>query len=185
MTKKESTDTIDKITSVLDIANVFSNGSIKELVENFKGKDITPEITTIENLKETLNLLLDKLLAERGEKLVIFADELDRCNPVYAIKILERIKHFFDHENIIFVFSVNVNELTNTISNYYGQNFASHRYLNKLFDVSIDMPQIDISKFMEYLGLHRNSYNKYCQNNIICYNFIRNNKILGGYVIND
>lgn len=156
--QKESTDTIDKIASILDVVNVFSNGSIKELVETFKGKDITPEITTVENLKETLNLLLDKLLAERGDKLVIFVDELDRCNPVYAIKILERIKHFFDHENIIFVFSVNVNELTNTISNYYGQNFDSHRYLNKFFDVSIDLPQIDISKFMEYLGLHKNSY---------------------------
>lgn len=46
--QKESTDTIDKIASILDLVNVFSNGSIKELVENFKGKDITPEITTIE-----------------------------------------------------------------------------------------------------------------------------------------
>ena len=156
--QKESTDTINKIASILDVVNVFSNGSVKELVETFKGKDIIPEITTIENLKETLNLLLDKLLAERGDKLVIFVDELDRCNPVYAIKILERIKHFFDHENIIFVFSVNVNELTNTISNYYGNNFDSHRYLNKFFDISIDLPQIDISRFMEYLGLHRNSY---------------------------
>jgi len=156
--QKESRDTIDKIASILDVVNVFSNGSVKELVETFKGKDIIPEITTIENLKETLNLLLDKLLAERGDKLVIVVDELDRCNPVYAIKILERIKHFFDHENIIFVFSVNVNELTNTISNYYGNNFDSHRYLNKFFDISIDLPQIDISRFMEYLGLHRNSY---------------------------
>src|SRR5699024_3764764 len=114
--EKESTDVIDKIASVLDIINVFSNGSIKELVSTFKGKDAMPEITTMENLKDTLNTLLDKLLAEHGDKLIIFVDELDRCNPLYAIKLLERIKHFFDHENIIFVFSVNIQELTNTIS---------------------------------------------------------------------
>ena len=54
--------------------------------------------------------------SKHGDKLVIFIDKLDRCNPIYAIKLLERIKHFFDHENIIFIFSVNVNKLTNTIS---------------------------------------------------------------------
>lgn len=156
--QKETVDVIDKIASVLDVANIWSNGSIKELVSTFKGKDTIPEITTMENLKDTLNLLLDKLLVEHGDKLVIFIDELDRCNPIYAIKLLERIKHFFDHENIIFIFSVNVNELTNTISNYYGQNFDSHRYLNKFFDISIDLPQIDITNFMKFLGLEKNSY---------------------------
>lgn len=156
--QKESSNVIDKIASVLDVANIWSNGSVKELVSTFKGKDIIPEITTMENLKETLNILLDKLLVERGDKLVVFVDELDRCNPIYIIKLLERIKHFFDHENIIFVFSVNVKELTNTISNYYGQNFDSHRYLNKFFDVLIDLPQVNITNFMQFLGFNKNSY---------------------------
>ena len=156
--KKESTDVIDKIASVLDVFNIWSNGSIKELVDTFKGKDIIPEITTMENLKDTLNILLDKLLVEHGDKLVVFVDELDRCNPIYAIKLLERIKHFFDHENIIFIFSVNIKELTNTISNYYGQDFDSHRYLNKFCDLSVDLPQIDITNFMKFLGMEKNSY---------------------------
>lgn len=171
--QKESSDVIDKIESVLDMANIWSNGSVKELVSTFKRKDIIPEITTMENLKETLNLLLDKLLVERGDKLVIFVDELDRCNPIYSIKLLERIKHFFDHENIIFVFSVNENELTNTISNYYGQNFDSHRYLNKFFDISIDLPKVNISNYMEYLGIERNSkyFNKTIHEIIEYYNF--------------
>ena len=171
--QKESSDVIDKIASVLDMANIWSNGSVKELVSTFKRKDIIAEITTMENLKETLNLLLDKLLVERGDKLVIFVDELDRCNPIYSIKLLERIKHFFDHENIIFVFSVNENELTNTISNYYGQNFDSHRYLNKFFDISIDLPKVNISNYMEYLGIERNSkyFNKTIHEIIEYYNF--------------
>lgn len=171
--QKESSNVIDKIASVLDMANIWSNGSAKELVNTFKGRDIIPEITTIENLKETLNILLDKLLTEHGDKLVIFVDELDRCNPIYAIKLLERIKHFFDHENIVFIFSVNVNELTNTISNYYGQNFDSHRYLNKFYDISIDLPTINISSYMEYLGFERNSkyFNKTVHEIIEYYNF--------------
>lgn len=171
--KKESTEVIDKIASALDVFNIWSNGSIKELVDTFKGKDIIPEITTMENLKDTLNTLLDNLLAEHGDKLVVFVDELDRCNPIYAIKLLERIKHFFDHENIIFIFSVNIKELTNTISNYYGQDFDSHRYLNKFCDISVDLPTIDISNYMKYLGIERNSlyFNKTIHELIEYYNF--------------
>ena len=156
--QKESSNLIDKIGSVADMFNIWSNGSIKEVISTFKGKDIIPEITTMESLKETLNILLDKLLQEHGDKLIVFVDELDRCNPMYTIKLLERIKHFFEHENIIFVFSVNVNELTNTISNYYGQNFDSHRYLNKFYDVSIDLPEINITNFMEFLGFEKKGY---------------------------
>lgn len=171
--QKESTDVLDKIASVLDLANIWSNGSVKDLISEFKGKDIIPEITTMENIKKTLNSLLDKLLIEHGDKLIIFIDELDRCNPVYAIKLLERIKHFFDHENIIFVFSVNINELTNTISNYYGYNFDSHKYLNKFFDITMDLPEIDINNFMKFLGLEKNSYwfNETAYEFINCYKF--------------
>lgn len=154
---KESSSIIDKLASTLDTINLWSNGSIKELISTFKGKDTIPEITTMENLKQIMNDLLDELLAERGDKLVVFIDELDRCNPIYAIKLLERIKHFFNHENIIFIFSVNVKELTNTISNYYGQNFDSHKYLNKFCDISIDLPIIDITTYMEFLGFNKES----------------------------
>lgn len=155
--QKETSNLIDKIAGVLDMVNIWSNGSIKELVTSFKKQDIIPEITTMEQIKETLNVLLDKLLEERGDKLVIFIDELDRCNPVYAIKLLERIKHFFEHENIIFVFSVNEKELINTISKYYGQRFDSYRYLNKFYDLSIDLPRVDIVNFMESLGFTKDS----------------------------
>ena len=51
--QKESSDVIDKIASCIDIVNIWSNGSVKELVTTLKGKDTIPEITTMENLKET------------------------------------------------------------------------------------------------------------------------------------
>ena len=47
------------------------------------------------------------ILAERGNRLVIFIDELDRCKPTFAVHLLEQIKHYIFDDRITFVFSIN------------------------------------------------------------------------------
>jgi hypothetical protein len=156
--KSSFTRTAEKLGSVADVFNIWSSGSLTKCVETFKNEDITNEIVTIENAKEILKELLNESIVEKGSKLIIFVDELDRCNPIYAVKLLERIKHFFDDDRIIFVFSTNINQLTNTISNYYGSNFDSFKYLNKFFDISFDLNNVDSIKYIEHLGHKKSSY---------------------------
>ena len=47
------------------------------------------------------------------------------------IEMLERIKHYFDDERVIFVVSLNKEQLIHTITSYYGSGFDATRYLNK------------------------------------------------------
>ena len=113
---------------------------IKDLQE---GKmDILSAVKTEEDIKECVRDVFNDIIVEEAEKLVIFIDELDRCKPSFAIEMLERIKHYFDDERIIFVVSLNKEQLIHTISNYYGSEFDSTRYLNRFFDVSINLPEI-------------------------------------------
>ena len=44
-------------------------------------------------LREKVNEFFNSLLPEKGNRLIIMVDELDRCKPSYAVKLLERIKH--------------------------------------------------------------------------------------------
>ncbi len=81
-----------------------------------------------------------EILCERGNRLVIFIDELDRCKPTYAIKLLEQIKHYMMDDRITFVFSVNLEQLQHTIKCYYGADFDASRYLDRFFDFRIDWP---------------------------------------------
>ena len=62
-------------------------------------------------LREKVNEFFNSLLPEKGNRLIIMVDELDRCKPSYAVKLLERIKHYFTNDRITFVFSVNTYEL--------------------------------------------------------------------------
>ena len=104
--------------------------------------DILSAVKTEEDIKECVRDVFNDILVEKAEKLVVFIDELDRCKPSFAIEMLERIKHYFDDERIIFVVSLNKEQLIHTISNYYGSEFDATRYLNRFFDVSINLPEI-------------------------------------------
>ena len=48
-----------------------------------------------------------------------------------------------DDERIIFVLSLNKEQLVHTITNYYGNEFDATRYLKRFFDISINLPELD------------------------------------------
>ena len=146
-TVMDNQDICDKLLSIfsrfsLSLPYVQISGNLKNIKERLEGKDLLEEIKTAEEVRDTLKLILNDIISESAQKLVIFIDELDRCRPTFAIETLERIKHYFDDERIIFVVSVNKEQLIHTISKFYGDLFDSTAYLNKFFDVNIYLPEI-------------------------------------------
>lgn len=116
-------------------------------------KPITKDIISIEELKLTFKDLLEDIMIEKSNKLVIFVDELDRCNPSFAIKLLERIKHFFDDDRFIFVFSTNLSELQYTVKRFYGEGIDGYMYLDKFFDLKFSLPSIDTENYINSLDI--------------------------------
>lgn len=112
----------------------------------------TKKIDDSEHMKDLINQIFDDLIVESSSKLIIFVDELDRCKPNYAVQILEKIKHFFDDDRVVFVFSTNKNELTHTISNHYGANFNGTLYLNRFFDFQFSLNNIDIERYIRFIN---------------------------------
>lgn len=118
------------------------SGNTEKIKEEFAGKDLLQEIKTTEEIRDIVKQILNEVIVESAQKLVVFIDELDRCRPSYAIEMLERVKHYFDDERLMFVASVNKEQLVHTISNYYGDAFDSTGYLNKFFDINFYLPEI-------------------------------------------
>ena len=70
--------------------------------------------------------------------LVFIVDELDRCRPSYALSLLERIKHVFSTDNVVFVLVTNVESLAAMAEKTYG--FRNGReYLQKFYHRRIDI----------------------------------------------
>ena len=126
-----------------------------------KNTPITEDVISIEEVKKTLNELLTEIKVEKANKIVIFIDELDRCNPTFAIKLLERIKHFFDNDEFIFVFSTDLNELQHTVKKFYGEGVDGYQYLDKFFDLPFTLPNINIEKYINSLEVIQINYSRY------------------------
>ncbi len=104
-------------------------------------KDIAEKIYTIEEKKQALNNILNRIIP-RNKKLVFIIDELDRCNPDYAVKLLEIVKHMCLNDRTIFIVGTNNEQLSYTISNYYGANFDGYGYLTKFYNLIIELDDI-------------------------------------------
>lgn len=95
---------------------------------------------TFFEFKDVLNKTR-KQLAEMAEEkpIIIIVDELDRCIPDYAIKVLERLHHLFeDQPNITVVLAYDGLKLQHVIKNIYGIEGQDVRHFMRKF-VSFSM----------------------------------------------
>lgn len=91
-------------------------------------------------------------VCENGKPLVYMVDELDRCNPSFAVKVLERIKHLFDVPNVVFVLSLDKKQLACSVKGFYGSNeIDADEYLRRFIDIEYYLPEPNAELFCEYL----------------------------------
>jgi hypothetical protein len=112
----------------------------------------TTEKSLMEKFHEALNSTI-KTLEDTGHSstLIIFIDELDRCRPTYAIELLERVKHLFNIENVIFVISIDKEQLGISLQAVYGNGFDSNEYLRRFIDTEFNLPKADSKLFTDHL----------------------------------
>ena len=112
---------------------------------------------TVQRFRKELSIFAKTM---SNEKPIIFVvDELDRCNPTYAVKTLERIKHLFAVSNIVFVVAIDQRQLCNSIRGYYGsEQFDAQDYLRRFFDVQYDLPNADPTEIIKE-SLRRFNFN--------------------------
>ena len=127
--------------------------AIKSGVDKLSQKDF--QLEECRGVKKTVGDFRSKLsecasAVGDGKQLIIFVDELDRCRPDYAVQMLERIKHFFEVENIIFVLSVDKEVICKSIKAVYGGlEIDTEAYLRRFIDLEYDLPEPSVSDFID------------------------------------
>ena len=153
---------LKKVTGVdsEDIKDVFeiSLGDIK----SFEEQKLLDDYAEVSNSRNALHKALEELAKKNWDDtkfpLVIVIDELDRCRPLFAIELLERIKHLFDVPHVVFVLGMDVDQLKKSLKAVYG-DIDAQDYLLKFLDVEIILPPLSKDNFMDFLW-HRLGYDK-------------------------
>jgi len=109
--------------------------------------------TDIENLTKWFTDLIDNI--SKWQKIVVFIDDLDRCETENVINILSTIKLFFTYaKNIVFVVWVDKEAVVKWLKNKYDNDIEkAEEYLEKIFTMSFSVYKKPIIK--ELIGLYR------------------------------
>lgn len=109
----------------------FKN-NVGEALSKDKADLLTKDFDPNQLLKKSIDLIYQLLLKIKLEckGVIIVVDELDRCIPEYAIRVLERLHHIcYDTENDLFQFiqiaAINREELCDGISKMYGRGYMT------------------------------------------------------------
>jgi len=109
-------------------------------------------------LRKIIGNIAEKTFTKFGKPFVFIVDELDRCRPIFAIELLESIKHIFNVPHCIFVLGVDKDQLQHSICAVYG-DIDSHKYLERFFDLDMRLSAPKIRPYFTHL------YNMYFPKN--------------------
>lgn len=129
------------------IADV-AEGSIKDLTDAYSA-----EKSLIAKFHDAISKLIAQLPAQ-GEpsRLLVLVDELDRCRPTYALALLERIKHLFDVDNVVFALALDKRQLRASVEGIYGPGMDSEDYLRRFLDLEYRLPEAKPDAYANYLS---------------------------------
>lgn len=154
----------DKAKAGMELAKPVLKKIATDFVKNKIGVDLTDVVSTAKDYKEALDTEEQKKAETRSFDefysfkkaiqqaqneiskltknctLVVVVDELDRCLPDYAIKVLERLHHLFASvENCAILLAVDKHQLDQTVTCLFGANTDSTKYLRKFINIELEL----------------------------------------------
>ncbi len=138
-------------------------GDVSKTASDLAGKFVeerisnhSKDIEIIQSFRELLSELPSKLESEGEKPLVVIIDELDRCKPTFAVELVEKIKHLFSVENVVFLLVMNKTQLEESIKSVYGQNIDAHTYLQKFINIEAKLPKHTGERYTNDLSKYTN-----------------------------
>lgn len=118
--------------AVADGAADAVEAGLKESFERYEASK-----ASVEGFAKTL----EEAASGEDKPIVVFIDELDRCRPDFAVRTIERIKHFFDVPKVIFVLLLNRQQLEAAVCGVYGEKTDASTYLGKFVHLFLQLPK--------------------------------------------
>lgn len=175
-----------------DIVDDLKN--IKQAKANLK--NVEKQVDTFLPLKNGIETIKNQLTEFSKYATIIFVvDELDRCLPEYAIKVLERLHHVCNKMPVIQILAIDKKNLADSIAKVFGKDYSQtnspvlrtnlfcESYLQKFVDMIIPLPNGKIDSRIEILNGLEKQYHPYIMPDNIGRDFLKvDNEFLAEFV---
>ena len=135
--------------------DIVRNGK-KDGAANYENEQAYDTYFGLNKIMDKLKDFLQNLASEHT--IVFLVDELDRCLPEYAVKVLERLHHLTDgRSGIITIISIDKDQLQSSVKRIFGFDNPA-KYLEKFinFEVKLDygiVSETISEKYADYIAL--------------------------------
>ncbi len=140
----------------IDITDLisFAKGGQDAIEELREQEELAQEFDKYYSFKKAIETAQSSIRElSKDRTLIIIVDELDRCLPSYAIKVLERLHHLFANiENVAIILAVDKTQLNTTVAQIFGKDTDASKYLKKFinFEIQLDTGRIAEGFFEKY-----------------------------------
>lgn len=141
LVKASTAGVIDAERIVEEEAAKFAESFANDAIQTYESKKLA-----IESFRDSLQEII--ALSHEKKSIVVFVDELDRCRPNYALDLLERIKHLFDIEGLIFILAIDRAQLNHSVRSIYGSGMDADGYLRRFIDIDYTIKKPEIEKYV-------------------------------------
>ncbi|PZU21960.1 MAG: hypothetical protein DI589_13785 [Shinella sp.] len=131
--------------TLAQIEKLFDS-SLETMINAFQATD-----AAMTDFRSKLEVTIEAITPGHPKPIFILIDELDRCRPSFAVQLLERVKHLFDVNGVVFVFATNAQQLQYSIAGAYGPGFDGLRYLKRFFDRTYVFAEPSLERLVETL----------------------------------
>lgn len=144
--------TVSDVLDALLFATLHLNG-VSKLYDDFKPCDLVKSYHEKGEIRDRISELILRARGSCADKLVLIIDELDRCRPDFALRILEELKNAFNDESLIIIYALNMRQLAHSVERAYGTGTDGIKYLSKFYDMKISLCEIDSYCYIKTLGV--------------------------------
>lgn len=86
----------------------------------------------------------------KQQTVVLLVDELDRCLPEYAMKVLERLHHLFEGlTNTQVIISIDIKQMEHIVEHTFGRGTNAKKYLQKIVQFELKLQHGTINERFE------------------------------------
>ena len=151
------------------LKNMTGEASAEEIMEAIhreRAQILIEQVLFLKDFQDEFREMVKTYVVDKGNRLVVFVDDLDRCLPEKAVEVLEAIKLFLDVDGCVFVLGLDDKVIARGVEVKYrqlglGDDSAGEtrkqrlvegeRYLEKIIQLPFDLPPIDQDKLEGFI----------------------------------